>query len=289
MREIYLDNYHLYSLTTPRPTSVSQPLEGLEDAETRLDVYNNPGAAGQTVANALAGGRTVVLDGSLHGSGATEASALADYLLQRRLLIAAVSHTYDAAGRLVPRILKFTDLDGRQYRLSVVKRRFTAPRELPTYNRWQLELVATKAVVESETLASLTLTLPISGGSADPFVYPRLYGASSGGSGNAINEGNADASPVITFTGPIPNPSLTNELTGERLALNLVLAAGDVVTVDTDGRTIVQGTSTNRMGARASGSTFWKLPPGSSPLRFAADAYDTGTATITWRSSFNGV
>lgn len=289
MQEIYLDDYHLHSLTAPLPTRVRQPLPGLEDPETRLDAYNNPGGPGQTVANALPGSRTVVLEGSLHGAGLTEATALADYLLQRRLLIDAVSHRYDANGVLLPRLLRLTDLDGRQYRLSVVKRRFTAPRELPTFNRWQLELVATKAVIESETLSSLSLTLPISGGTTDPFLYPRHYGASSGGSGVATNGGNAEASPLLTFSGPAPNPSLTNERTGERLALNLILAPGDLVTVDMDRRTIVQGTTTGRMGARVPGSTFWKLPPGASPLRYSADAYDTGVATIFWRHAYTGI
>ncbi len=288
MTEIYLDAYHLHSLTTDLPTRARQPLSGIESAAIRLDSYNRPGEHGTTIANALYGEQTIALEGSLHGRGATEAAAQADYRRQRQLLREAVSIKRDANGTVLPRVLALTDLTGAVWRLNVVTRRFVLPDTLPTYGTWMLELAAI-GFIESSTQTTLTLTLPQSGGVTIPATFPLVFGASSGGSVIATNDGTAETYPTITLQGPLINPALTNETTGERLALTLTLGASDTVVINMARRTILQGGTTNRMGAKAAGSTFWSLSPGDNTLRFQADAYDVGTATVAYRSAYLGL
>ncbi len=116
MTEIYLDDYHLHSLTTPGlPTRVSRGVEGLEAPEQRIDSYNNPGAHGQTVANILHGGRLVTMEGTIRGNTESE------YRANRASFHQLVGARRTSSGsRYIPRILKLTDATGAQYRLSCV-------------------------------------------------------------------------------------------------------------------------------------------------------------------------
>ena len=95
-------------------------------------------------------------------------------------------------------------------------------------------------------------------------VYPIVYGATHGGSAVANNYGNTTAKPIITFYGPMENPVLTNDVVGKFLRLNLTVASGQRVVINTATPSIVQGSLTatpsdNRMGSRATGSVFGAL------------------------------
>lgn len=289
MQDIYLDGYHIHSLSIDQPTRAKTPLSGLESPEDRLDAYDRPGRHGQTVANALYGGRPISIQGSIRGSGATDAAKQADYRLQRQLFIQASSHQYDANGNPIPRILKLTDLTGAQYRVSVIKQKLTMPDANPTMGTWMLDLRATDWRIYAETLNTISISLPQSGGVTFPIIFPITFGSSSGGSSTVNNYGTVDSPPVITINGPVINPIISNDSTGEKIGLNLTLVSGDSVVIDTGNTTILQGNATNRMGYKNTGSTFWSLNPGDNAIRFSADAYDVGTAVIAYRSAFLGL
>jgi len=288
MQDIYLDSYHVHSLSTVLPTRAKTPVSGLEAPEDRLDVYDRPGRHGQTVANALYGGRPISITGSLHGTGATDALAQADYRLQRQLFIQASAHQYDANGNLIPRILKLTDLTGAQYRVSVVKQKLMLPDSNPTWGNWMLDLRATDWRIYAEALIATSLSLPQSGGVTFQITFPITFGASSGGSATVTNSGSVESSPIVTINGPAINPVVSNDTTGQSLGLNLTLVSGDQVVIDMDNATILQG-STNRMGSKTTSSRFWLLAPGNNTIRFSADAYDVGTAIVSFRSALLGI
>ncbi len=189
----------------------------------------------------------------------------------------------------MPHLLKLTDLTGAQYRVSVVKEKLVMPDDNPSMGTWMLDLRATDWRIQAETLTSTAISLPQSGGVIFfPLTFPITFGASSGGSATITNTGTVEASPIITINGPTINPVISNDTTGERLGLNLTLVSGDQVVIDMDNATIVQG-STNRMGNKATGSRFWSLSSGANTIRFSADAYDVGTAVITFRSALLGL
>ncbi len=98
-----------------------------------------------------------------------------------------------------------------------------------------------------------------------------------------------NTAPTIVFTGPIQNPRLYNDTIGAVMGLDITLVSGDAITVDMKARTIVQGTNTNRMSTKTAESKFWTLAPGENLIRLTATTFDTGTATITWRSAFLGI
>jgi hypothetical protein len=282
MNAILLDNYSLHSLTAAQPCQ-TKSATGLGFPEVRLDQYNRPGAHGMTIAHNLYGGRTITLEGTIRGADRTA------YMANRAALEAAVSLRLDSVNVPIPRVCYLTDLDFNTYQISVVTKAFSCELTTPTMGRWQLQLAATDYIIESQTLSSVTTFLPQSGGIVYPVTYPVQYGGSSGGSVTASNNGNAPAFALVTLYGPMINPVIANDSTGEFVRLNLTLVAGDSLVISMKNRTIIQGGATNKMGAFISGSKFWAILPGLNNLRVGADAYDVGYATASWRSSFLGL
>ncbi len=175
MKEIYLNNYHLHSLTTTVPTIVQTPLAGLENQDISLDAYDTPGARGQTVGNVFERGSLITISGVLRNTtipSATEEQKIANYLEARRELIAALRTPRDANNRPQAMQLELTDLDGETYQVEVYKRKFVAPREHPTRNGFLIELLNPSGVIEDDDLAIVTLTLPQAGGVTFPVTFP---------------------------------------------------------------------------------------------------------------------
>lgn len=282
MNSIQLDSYSLHSLLAPQPCQ-TKGATGLGFPQVRLDQYNRPGVSGATIAHNLYGGRTITLEGTVRGS------TRSDYMANRIALEAAVSLKLDSVNVPIPRTLFLTDLNFSQYSVSVVTKAFICELTSPTMGRWQLQLEAMDFILESQIQSSVSLTLPQSGGATYPVTYPVRYGASSGGNVVASNLGNAPAFPIISISGPCINPVLSNDSTGEVIRLNLTLSTGDILTIDMRRRLILQGGSTNRIGALLQGSKFWAILPGNNTIRLTADAYDAGYATVTWRCAFLGI
>lgn len=283
MLQILLDSYTLHSLLTVVPCRTKTPLAGLGSPGIRLEGYNRPGEHGYTVAHHLYGQRIITLQGVIKGADA------ASYAANRQALEQAVSLQLDANNVPVPRLLQLTDLNYGLWQVPVTTQAFHCEQENPTFAKWLLNLTTTSYVIEAATASSASLSLPLSGGIHFPVLFPVRFGAGAGGSATAVNTGTAPAKPLLTIAGPCSNPTLYNDATGEKLGFALTLLAGDVLTIDCAARTVVQGSNTNKMAALTTGSKFWGLNPGSSTLRFTADAYDAGSATVTWHSAYIGI
>ena len=281
MNSITLDTYSLHNLLAAQPCQ-TKSATGLGFPEVRIDSYNRPGIDGMTVAHNLYGGRTITLEGTIRGADRTT------FMANRAALEAAVSIKRDNVNVPIARSLLLTDLDFNQYQVSVVTKSFVCELTSPTMGKWQLQLMATDYILESQTLSTVTSLLPQSGGVIYPVTYPVQYGGSSGGSVIASNAGNAAAYPVVQLYGPMINPAIYNDSTGEAIRLNLTLVAGDVVTISMKNRTVLQA-GTNKLGALVQGSKFWAIPPGNNTLRVSADSYDVGYAQFSFREARLGL
>jgi hypothetical protein len=274
---------------------VKRPLAGLEGGEPRVTVYNNPGGAGETVSQILAGASLITIPGSLRSiNGTTDQERLDDYAIARRDLMRAISFEYGSDGRIVPRTLSVTMPDGSQYQATVYRSNWQAPLEHNSYGTWLLELRNPSGVLESQSLTTVTMTLPEPGGLVYPVVYPVIYGASSGGSATTTNYGDAEAKPVITLYGPMENPVITNQTSGKFLRLNMTIASGRKVVITMATPSIMEGNlsgdpTDNRQDKKGTGSSFWGIQPGANTLILRAASYDIGYATIQFRSSYSGL
>lgn len=138
---------------------------------------------------------------------------------------------------------------------------------------------------DAETVLTLTATT-VTGGRVYPRVHPFTFGgAGSAGSGNAINIGNHNAPVRIQIHGPITNPRIRNETTGQEIFLAMDLPAGQWVDFDTDARTVLLNGTANRyyyLGV----TDWWSLVPGTNNIRFFGTAATGAVATITYRSAW---
>ncbi|OPC79933.1 hypothetical protein B4N89_02320 [Embleya scabrispora] len=113
--------------------------------------------------------------------------------------------------------------------------------------------------------------------------------AGSTGGISVANSGDAATHPTIEFAGPVARPSLTNLATGDVLEYDLLLAAGDVLVVDTAAGTVRLGGQDRlyTITARSVPESAFTLPPGTSDLAFRGDDSGPtgGTVTVRWRSA----
>lgn len=118
-----------------------------------------------------------------------------------------------------------------------------------------------------------------SGSTATGWVSPGAQGIvfypAVGETGAITNTGNVDAYPVITVTGTCANPTVTNDTTGETVAVNIALGTADTLVIDC--RPATRGCYLN--GSLAFGikqGLGWiHCPPGENILTFSRDGYDT--------------
>lgn len=108
------------------------------------------------------------------------------------------------------------------------------------------------------------------------------------GNTTLINDGDADAFPIYTITGPVANPSITNITNGTYIRFTTTLSAGDSITIDTrEGVKTVTKNGTNFYSSLLSGSTLAPLQPGANQMTFtmANATIDTQT-TITFQKRY---
>lgn len=145
----------------------------------------------------------------------------------------------------------------------------------------------------STTLSTGTTALPsTTGGLALPSAFPLTFSATTvSGQVTAQNAGTVDTRPVLTITGPVVAPviaALYPDGTVRQLLYSLDLVTGDVLTIDTDARTVLLngGVSRRRFMTVAGG---WPVIPAGSSVnyQFQSSTYNaTAMLTATWRSAW---
>jgi hypothetical protein len=100
------------------------------------------------------------------------------------------------------------------------------------------------------------------------------------GQTSITNEGDADAYPVWTITGP-GEPTITNTTTGRSFGLSVTLGSGETVTVDTRPtmQSAVDGDGDDRWGdlVKSSPRDLWPLVPGVNSLDLSMSGSGTGS------------
>jgi hypothetical protein len=125
------------------------------------------------------------------------------------------------------------------------------------------------------------------GGLPFPLTFPLAFGSASGGSVTVDNTGTIKSWPIMRIAGPVVNPRIINPATGDELRVNLTLAAGEYLDIDTAARTVLlQGTASRRKDVATSGE-WLPVPPGGASFTCSADVYDPAAVfTFAGRSAF---
>ena len=118
-------------------------------------------------------------------------------------------------------------------------------------------------------------------GATFPATFDLTFGASSGGSFQMDNTGAYPTAPFFTITGPVAYPIITNQTTGERIKLNIVLGATDKLGIDCQSGTVTLNGSANRNNAVGISTTFFQLAPGTNTIGFASSDSTAVTSQLT--------
>lgn len=138
----------------------------------------------------------------------------------------------------------------------------------------------------AETVESTGLP-SASGGLTWPVAWPQVWSAVvSSGRIQAFNAGVTATRPRLVIYGPITGPRVTLVGTGQTLAWDMTLAAGQWLDVDTDRRTSLINGQVSRSGQMTSRQWF-ELPQGSSELAFDAAVYGADASLlVAYRSAW---
>lgn len=106
-----------------------------------------------------------------------------------------------------------------------------------------------------------------------------------------MNRGDAPSWPVITFHGPVAQPSIELVGTGRRLSLDTTLAYDRSITIDTRpwARTILRDDGASFAGvARGASLSEFQLPVGQTVLAYrGTDLSGQSRCVIEWRNAYS--
>jgi hypothetical protein len=155
---------------------------------------------------------------------------------------------------------------------------------------WQVTLVSTDPYALSSTEKSLVITPGQAAGELgipDPMPDPLTSPLNVTAQQSVVNAGDAPTWPRFRITGPITNPTLLNNSTGQQLVLSYLLNAGEFLDVYPERGLILLGGTASRYSAFQVGSTWWQLQPGSNDVRLLAAQFSAGAQVqVFWRDAF---
>lgn len=153
-----------------------------------------------------------------------------------------------------------------------------------------VELLAEYPYLVSQSETSQDVFIFNGGGMSIPMRIPMSMAVGGANDVTLTNNGNADAYPVLTFYGPLTNPSVANITTNKTLSLNLTLnTSNDYVVVDTFLRTAVLYPSGSNARQYISGD-FWTLDRGNNIIHLGNATYNNqGKCNVSFRDHYLGV
>lgn len=133
------------------------------------------------------------------------------------------------------------------------------------------------------------------GGLRWPLTWPLDFsgGQPDLGAGVIVNEGTKSTPPWMRLDGPITNPVIANESTGEELRLTYTLPAGQWIELDASDHSILLNGQTDIYSAlNFAASQWWDLLPalevGGNDIKLRAAEYANPAAlTVRWRHAWN--
>lgn len=253
----------VYSLRSIKRTVVERRVEG--DRAQRDGIVDR---------SAFKGKQTLDLAG--YSWGPTDGAAQDNHGLLRQRFIKAGDHTlrFLRLGRTEEEILTFRtetapDADSEGYSRTA---------------RWVATIVGADPRIYSSALkaAAYDPTTALSGGGfAQKVNFPLVFNTTTATELFVNNGGIYKTPPVLTINGPIVNPIIDNDTTGESIYLQATLGSADVVVVDVAARQVYLNGASRRDLFVASLSTWFELGPGDTALRLRGTGTVSGQSQLT--------
>lgn len=189
--------------------------------------------------------------------------------------------------------LKWTPSGGEKRVMRV--RRQNGPRFSGAWQKtFMVGLVAEDPRIYSDALYQQSVAATTGGapsGRTFPETFPMSYGGGTlAGQVMIENQGSTVTYPVLTVYGPGNVPVITNQTTGQSLYLNIALATGQFITINTNPisrQILLDGASSVYSALDFVQSSWWGLEPGINDVRFSYGSFSTGASLgIDWRNAW---
>lgn len=266
---------------------LDEPIEGLELPGVRTSRGNRSGQSGSYIGAQFDDARFITLNGYVFSSSIAEAK-------QKRRDIQAALPLWPAQLTV-----KIADDDGRSYTFKASYVDFKMPINRSNFKHlFKLNLEAADPMIY-DTTAGANLTAPITkqipGGfqfnDTDPQFDVSFYFTDAQASTTVNNVSPNVAYPVLTITGKITNPVITNLRTGESFSLTgyAVTSPTDVTVIDMANHTVTLNGG-NAYGYLSASSKWWGLQTGDNTIDFTSGSgSDVTTASMTWLPGYRGI
>lgn len=258
-------------------------VEGLDAPSIRASDRGVSRRHGQHPGDDFYEGRTVMISGYIRKRVPAEMSAT------RELVVAALGVGGKSEEPLRFQLPAVAGGGARRIMCRPRRDRHVVDRELIRGNsREVFQLHATDPRIYDDTESSDSVGLPAGGaGLTWPLTWPLNWGAiTESGTITAVNAGNFDTGATIRVDGPVTNPRIENLTVGKTIEIDIVVATGDFLEIDTEENTVLLNGTASRYDNLTSTSQWWDLQPGSNEVRFRASTTTAATLTLTWRSAW---
>lgn len=273
-----------------RPPYIFERVRGTGGADTNLVIHTPAGMDGSLYQTLLYNDREITLD--LHVEGRDRADLYAKKLNLIRLCSSG-------GNRFKPGVLWYENNFGRWWIPAVVKQAAEVQgARVKNFLPMQIIFYCPDPMWRSE-VPHIDRLAYLSGGFKFPLSIKAQSGIKFGSRGYRtvmLNRGDNPAPVELTITGTALRPMIKLVETGEYIAINRVLEAGDSLHINTTPGakevmiTTALGKKVNAMGYIDPTSTFFLLPTGNSVLEYTS-GNDNTTATVTAKvwSRYGGV
>jgi hypothetical protein len=144
---------------------------------------------------------------------------------------------------------------------------------------WQVTLVTTDPYALSSTEQIVVITPGGATGElgmVNPLTDPITTTLNAAGQQFVVNQGDAPSWPRFRIDGPVTNPQVLNNTTGQKVALAYTLNTGEWLDVYPErGRILLNGTADRYSALDFANSSWWQLQPGSNDVRLLASSFST--------------
>lgn len=272
-----------FVLNDPNGTSgayVDEPISGLGLPPVRTSSGNYSGRDGGYVGAQFYSMRLITLTGRLF------AQTTAALETARMNLTAALS-----AGTVT---MKITTNAGNQYLVNCYLDNLDLPiQRSPLTTPFMITLIAADPNIYDNSGAgtnTVTVPLAVGGGITWPIAWTPVTWAPGAQPTTVNNTGNVLIYPLITLSGAMSSPTITNKTTGQFFGFSgLTTSAGDQVVIDMYNRTVLLNGGSILPYVTTS-SIWWGLQPGNNSINLTSNnSADTVTATVKWQAAYRSI
>lgn len=288
MKNAYLNDLQIHQNDTNIGYWLNPKIQGLEAPGIRLPSFERPNVDGAFIPNQLYGARPITLEGVVSGNG-----SLALYRTRRRAF-EAVARIYRPGGVVTPITFKFKTMDDLELQIPVYVKKNDFPDILLMKGDYKLDLIAPDIRIFSQVEHTEQINIFQGGGMAIPMGI--VMDMSIGGSVESVitNAGDITSFPTIIIRGPIDDPIISNQSSGDSFSLNYTLtSSAERIEIDIETRTVLyyadDTTAPINIRQYFSGD-WWELQPGTNAIKLVvSDVSDAGYMVIKWRDAYLGV